>query len=55
VNGEIRQLKAQVLELKNLMQLNFDLQLDIQRSIRQEVAAAVAASLAGSDFRFNSD
>ena len=33
-------MKAQLLEMKQLMRLSFDLQLDIQRSIRQEVAAA---------------
>ena len=38
----MKQMKAQVLELKQMMRVSFDLQLDIQRSIRQEVAAALA-------------
>lgn len=36
-------MKAQLLELKQMMRVSFDLQLDIQRAIRQEVAAALAA------------
>lgn len=45
---EIRDLRSEVQELKNMMRLSFDLQLDIQRSIRQEVAAALAQTLGGS-------
>lgn len=40
---EMNEMKAQLLEMKQLMRLSFDLQLDIQRSIRQEVAAAFSA------------
>ena len=40
---ELREMKSQVLELKQLMRTSFDLQLEIQRAIRQEVAAALAS------------
>lgn len=41
MSREIQSLKAQLMEMKNMMKLSFDLQMDIQRSIRQEVAAAM--------------
>ena len=41
MTAEMKALKAQVKELKNMMKMSFDLQMDIQRSIRQEVAAAM--------------
>lgn len=40
---DLQDMRAQVVELKQMMKVSFDLQLDIQRSIRQEVAAALAA------------
>ena len=40
---ELQDMRTQVVELKQMMKVSFDLQLDIQRSIRQEVAAALAA------------
>ena len=42
---EIRALKAQIHEMKEMLKMGFDMQLDIQRAIRQEVAAAMAANL----------
>lgn len=45
VSHEIRSLKSQMTELKQMMKLSFDLQMDIQRSIRQEVAAALSQAL----------
>ena len=45
LSNEMRSLRQQVLELKAMMQLSFDLQLDIQRAIRQEVAAAVSSAV----------
>ncbi|XP_052224805.1 uncharacterized protein LOC127840428 [Dreissena polymorpha] len=44
LSREISALKAQLLEMKNMMKNSFDLQMDIQRSIRQEVAAGIAAA-----------
>jgi len=41
----MRSLRQQMMELKSMMQLSFDLQLDIQRAIRQEVSAAVSAAI----------
>ena len=38
---ELREMKSQILELKQLMRTSFDIQLEIQRAIRQEVAAAL--------------
>lgn len=43
---ELRDVKSQVLELKQLMRTSFDLQLEIQRAIRQEVAAALSSAFA---------
>ena len=42
MNQEIRSLKVQMQELKQMIKMNFDLQLDVQRAIRQEVAAAMS-------------
>ena len=42
LNREIRGLKSQMAEMKNMLKLSFDLQMDIQRAIRQEVAAAMS-------------
>ena len=42
--SKVAALKAQLLEMKNMMKNSFDLQMDIQRSIRQEVAAGIAAA-----------
>ena len=47
LRGEVAEIKAQLLQLKQMMHNSFDLQLDIQRSIRQEVAAAMFAVLPG--------
>ncbi|KAH3786559.1 uncharacterized protein LOC127843164 [Dreissena polymorpha] len=47
LSREISALKAQLLEMKNMMKISFDLQMDIQRSIRQEVAAGIAAASGG--------
>ncbi|XP_052224958.1 uncharacterized protein LOC127840588 [Dreissena polymorpha] len=47
LSREISALKAQLLEMKNMMKNSFDLQMDIQRSIRQEVAAGIGAASAG--------
>ena len=41
---ELREMKSQILELKQLMRTSFDLQLEIQRAIRQEVAAALSSA-----------
>ncbi|XP_071948242.1 uncharacterized protein [Antedon mediterranea] len=38
---EFESLRRQMEELKNMVQLTFDLQMDMQRAIRQEVAAAL--------------
>ena len=40
---ELREMKSQILQLKQLMRTSFDLQLEIQRSIRQEVAASLSS------------
>ena len=40
---ELRDMKSEILELKQLMRTSFDLQLEIQRAIRQEVAAALSS------------
>ncbi|XP_041371239.1 uncharacterized protein LOC121384760 isoform X1 [Gigantopelta aegis] len=42
LSREIKSLKAQMVEMKNMIKLNFDLSLDIQRAVRQEVAAGIA-------------
>ncbi|KAH3786727.1 hypothetical protein DPMN_164836 [Dreissena polymorpha] len=47
LSREISDLKAQLLEMKKMMKISFDLQMDIQRSIRQEVAAGIAAASGG--------
>lgn len=39
---EIRDMKAQIDELRRLMKLSFDLQLEMQRSLKQEISALVA-------------
>ncbi|XP_052224962.1 baculoviral IAP repeat-containing protein 7-like [Dreissena polymorpha] len=44
LSREISALKAQLLEMKNMMKNSFDLQMDIQMSIRQIVAAGIAAA-----------
>ena len=41
---ELREMKSQMLELKQLMRTSFELQLEIQRAIRQEVAAALMSA-----------
>jgi hypothetical protein len=42
-NGyEMRQLKSEMKELKNLMKLSFDLQLDMQRAFKQEISALIS-------------
>ena len=46
VHQEMREMKTQLAELKQMMRVSFDLQMDIQRSIRQEVAAALSMFLA---------
>ena len=46
LHREVRVMKSQLDELKQMMKTSFELQLDIQRSIRQEVAAALTAFLA---------
>lgn len=43
VREELRDMKSEILELKQLMKTSFDLQLEIQRAIRQEVAAALSS------------
>jgi hypothetical protein len=40
---ELRDMRSQILELKQLTRTSFDLQLEIQRAIRQEVAAALSS------------
>jgi hypothetical protein len=40
--NEVRELRDEIGELKNLLKLSFDLQLDMQRSFKQEVSALVA-------------
>ncbi|XP_035824188.1 uncharacterized protein LOC101846543 isoform X2 [Aplysia californica] len=42
LSREIQGLKSQMMEMKNMLKLTFDLQMDIQRAIRQEVAAAMS-------------
>ena len=46
LHHDVREVKSQLADLKQMMRVSFDLQLDIQRSIRQEVAAALSAFLA---------
>lgn len=41
---ELRDVKSEILELKQLMRTSFDMQLEIQRAIRQEVAAALSSA-----------
>jgi hypothetical protein len=41
---ELRGMKSQILELKQLMRTSFELQLEIQRAIRQEVAASLMSA-----------
>ena len=45
VQREMREMKNQLAELKQMMRVSFDLQMDIQRSIRQEVSAALSMVL----------
>ena len=45
MSRELRAMKAQMQEMKEMIKMSFDMQLDIQRAIRQEVAAAIAANL----------
>ena len=40
---ELRDVRSEVQELKQLMRTSFDLQLEIQRAIRQEVAAVLSS------------
>ena len=44
MSHELRSLKAQMQEMKEMLKMSFDMQLDIQRAIHQEVAAAIAAN-----------
>ncbi|KAK2151649.1 hypothetical protein LSH36_356g06010 [Paralvinella palmiformis] len=41
ISREMAAIKAQLSEMRNMLQMSFDVQLDIQRAIRQEVAAAI--------------
>lgn len=45
---EIRELKAEVSELKNLLKLSFELQLDMQRSFKQEISALISNTFTNS-------
>ena len=45
MSREMRVLKSQMQEMKEMLKMSLDMQMDIQRAIRQEVAAAVAANL----------
>lgn len=47
LSREIKSLKSQLEEMRNMMRVSFDLQLDIQRAIRQEVAAAISSAKGG--------
>jgi hypothetical protein len=42
---EIRALKSEIVELKNMMKLSFQLQLDMQRSLKQEISALISNSV----------
>lgn len=42
---EIRALKSEIIELKNMMKLSFQLQLDMQRSLKQEISALISNSV----------
>ncbi len=44
MSREMRAVKAQLQEMKEMLRMSFDMQLDLQRAIRQEVAAALAAN-----------
>ena len=43
LSSEISSLKQQVAEMKEMMQMTFEMQMDTQRAIRQEVAAVFGA------------
>ena len=45
MSREMKALKSQMAELKNMLKLSLDIQRDTQRAIRQEVAAALATAL----------
>lgn len=45
---EIKELKSEINELKNLLKLSFELQLDAQRAFRQEISALVSGTFANS-------
>ena len=59
---EIRALKSEISELKNMMKLSFQLQLDMQRSLKQEISALISnavkenttANKANNQMRFES-
>ena len=42
---EIRALKSEIVELKNMMKISFQLQLDMQRSLKQEISALISNSV----------
>lgn len=45
---EIKELKSEILELKNMIKLSFEVTLDMQRSFRQEIAALMANTFSNS-------
>ena len=42
--SDIKQIKNQLRDMKQMIRISFDLQMDIQQAIRQEVAAAMVAA-----------
>ena len=51
---EIRALKSEISELKNMMKLSFQLQLDMQRSLKQEISALISNAVKQPQMRFES-
>jgi hypothetical protein len=45
---EIKELKTEILELKNMIKLSFDVTLDMQRAFRQEISALVSGTFQNS-------
>jgi hypothetical protein len=42
---EIKELKSEISELKNMLKLSFEITLDMQRTFRQEISALIAGTL----------
>lgn len=53
MSRELKELRKELAEMKNLLRMSFDMQMDLQRAVRQEVAAAMATSELGTAVDIN--